>query len=186
MIVHAARLGAVVVVLIACSREQPTRYARHMAAVPPQIVTLASDALTVAAEIKVSGDVDAVLREHALAPRYAPVMMKHFELMRELHRVGLQSRIRYPRSSVSVRHDQFCQRGDVANLVVAAMVRYDMESIPPNSGSPGYTAGLEEHVFRFEHRAGGLWVMVSHREITLAEMHQRGVAMRLRNPCGPR
>ena len=151
--------------------------------VPAEIATLAIDALRAAAEIKVSGEAGAVLRQHALSPRYAAAMAKHFALMDKLHRVGLQSRIRYPRSSVSVRHDQFCEKGRVAHLVVTAMVRYDMEPIPPATGSPSYTAGEEEHVFRFERRDGGTWVMANHHEISLEEMHQREVVTRLRNPC---
>lgn len=151
---------------------------------PPEIATLTTDALRAASEIKVGGDPDAVLRGHVLSPRYAAAMAKHFALMRELHRVGLQSRIRYCRPAVTVRHDQFCQTGNVAHLAVTAMVRYDMEPIPPAAGTPPYTAGQEEHVFRFERRDGGPWVIASHHEIDLAEMHQEEVVTRLRNPCG--
>ena len=85
---------------------------------------------------------------------------------------------------MSVRHDQFCENDGVAHLVVTAMVRYDMESIPPATGAPPYTAGQEEHVFRFERREGGPWVMTNHHEIGLREMHQKEVVTRLRNPCG--
>lgn len=48
---------------------------------------------------------------------------EHFELMRKLHRVGLQSGIRCPRPSVSVRHDQFWENAGVAHLVTSAMVQ---------------------------------------------------------------
>jgi hypothetical protein len=180
------RLALIVAILAACSPdagESPSSR-RGPVEVPPEIATLAIDALRAAAEIKTSGDAGAVLREHERSPRYAAAMAKHFALMRELHRVGLQSRIRYPRSSVTVRHDRFCERGDVAHLVVTAMVRYDMEAIPPATGAPPYTAGQEEHVFRFERRDSGPWMMANHHEITLEEMHQKEIVTRLRNPCG--
>ncbi|HYC92040.1 MAG TPA: hypothetical protein VEO54_22700 [Thermoanaerobaculia bacterium] len=151
---------------------------------PPEIAELAVDALRAAAEVKVRGDVEAVLREHPLSLRYAAAMQEHFALMRELHHVGLRSKIRYPRSEVSVRHDRFCETGAVAHLVLTARVRYDMESVPPASGAPPYTAGEEEHVFRFERNAAGAWIVARHHEINLAEMHQPEVVRRLRNPCG--
>ena len=184
---YAARL-AVIVTLLACSAEHEEGAASHRQGtgqVPPEIATLAVDALHAASEVKVSGDTGAVLRKHHLAPRYTAAMAEHFALMNRLHRVGLQSRIRYPRSSVSVRHDQFCEKGLTADLVLTAMVRYDMEAIPPATGAPHYTAGQEEHVFRFERRNGKTWVMTHHHEISLAEMHREEVATRLRNPCGP-
>jgi hypothetical protein len=184
VLAHAIRLALIVVILAACSRDaNESRYSRRgPVEVPPEIATLAIDALRAASEIKVSGDADAVLGEHERSPRYAEPMAKHFALMRQLHQVGVQSRIRYPRSSVTVRHDQFCEKGQVAHLVVTAMVRYDMEAIPPATGSPHYTAGQEEHVFRFERRDGA-WVMADHHEINLEEMHQKEVVTRLRNPC---
>jgi hypothetical protein len=72
----------------------------------------------------------------------------------------------------------------VAHLVTSAMVRYDMEPIPPAGGSPPYTASQEEHVFRFERRDGATWVMATHHEISLEELHHEEVVTRLRNPCG--
>ena len=175
-------VALIVAILAACSPGE--KYSRRdPVEVPPEIATMAVDALRAASEIKVGGDAEAVLREHELASRYAAAMAQHFALMGELHRVGLRSRIRYPRSSVTVRHDQFCEKGRAAHLVVSAMVRYDMEPIPPATGSPGYTAGQEEHVFRFERR-DGTWVMASHHEINLEEMHQKEVVTRLRDPCG--
>ncbi len=186
VLAHAIRLALIVVILAACSRDtKESRYSRPgPVEVPPEIATLAIDALRAASEIKVSGDAEAVLREHELSPRYAAAMAKHFALMRKLHGVGLQSRIRYPRSSVSVEHDQFCETGGLAHLVLTAMVRYDMEPIPPATGTLGYTAGQEEHVFRFARRDGGPWMMANHHEIGLGEMHQKEVVTRLRNPCG--
>ena len=168
------RLALIAMLLGACARDEA----------PPEIATLAADALRAASEIKVSGDPDAVLRNHEQSPRYAAAMAKHFALMRELHRVGLQSRIRYARPVVTVRRDRFCEKGRIAHLVVTAMVRYDMEAIPPATGVPGYTAGEEEHVFRFERGEAGAWMMAYHHEISLGEMHQKDVVARLRNPCG--
>ncbi|HEY0144266.1 MAG TPA: hypothetical protein VGF48_25495 [Thermoanaerobaculia bacterium] len=183
---HPVRVALIVAILVACS--PGAKESRHHAVpepvVPPEIASLALDSLRAAAEIKMSGDAGAVVREHALSPRYAAAMSKHFALMRELHLVGLQSRVRYPRSTVSVRHEQFCEQGLVAHLVVTAMVRHDMESIAPASGAPPYTAAQEEHVFRFARRNDGTWVMTNHHEIDLAEMHQEELAARLRNPCG--
>jgi hypothetical protein len=176
---HVARL-ALIAATLACSPGEEERSVD----VPPEIATLAVDALRAASEIKAGGDADAVLRGHALSPRYATAMAKHFALMRKLHQVGLESRIRYPRSYVSVQHDQFCEKGGVAHLVATAMVRYDMEAIPPAAESPPpYTAGQEEHVFRFERREDGTWTIANHYEISLAEMHQKDVVARLRNPC---
>ncbi len=171
-------LAVIVALLCACSREEP-----KPPNVPPEIATLAGDALHAASQIKVSGNIEAVLREHPLAPRYVDAMRKHFEMMRMLHGVGLQSNLRYPRYALQVRHDQFCQDDATANLVVTTMVRYDYEHIPPVEGAPPYTAGEEEHVFRFERR-GGVWMMAHHHEISLAEMHQEELVTRLRNPCG--
>jgi hypothetical protein len=184
VLARGVRLALIVAVLAACSPDaKESQYSRRgPVEVPPAIATLAIDALRAASEIKVSGDADAVVREHALSPRYAQAMAKHFALMRKLHLVGLQSRIRYPRSTVSVRHHQFCETGRVAHLVVTTMVRYDMEAIPPATGAPHYTAGQEEHVFRFERRDGA-WVMADHHEISLEEMHQKEIVTRLRNPC---
>jgi hypothetical protein len=65
------------------------------------------------------------------------------------------------------------------------MTRYDMEAVSPNADPPGYTSGQEEHVFEFERRNGGHWVMVTHHEISLEEMHQKEIVTRLRNPCRP-
>ncbi|HEX6160047.1 MAG TPA: hypothetical protein VF111_07770 [Thermoanaerobaculia bacterium] len=184
MIARSLRLSLLLAVLAACSRGGEDRAAaRPNVTVPPEIATLAADALRAASEIKVGGDIEAVLRAHQRSPRYAAAMAKHFALMRELHRAGLEARLRYPRSSVAVQHDQFCQRSGVAHLVVTAMVRYDMESIPPAAGAPPYTAGQEEHVFRFEQGPNGQWTMAAHHEIGLAEMHQKEVVARLRNPC---
>lgn len=162
----------------ACSRQKPAPPPQ----VPAELASLAGDALHAASQIKVSGDIDAVLRRHTLAPRYATAMRKHFELMTVLHRAGVRAHVRHPRYTLQLRHEQFCQDETTANLVISTMTRYDMESIPPAEGAPPYTAGAEEHVFRFERR-GGAWVMALHHEISLAEMHQKGVAERLRNPC---
>jgi hypothetical protein len=181
VITSLARLAVIIVLLSACSQEHEPPPSPVL--VPPEIAELANDALRAASEVKVSGDIDAVLREHPLSPRYSAVMGEHFELMRELHRVGLDARIRYPRYSVTIRHDQFCQDARTAKLVVTARVRYDMESIPPVSGAPPYTASQEEHVFGFERRGGTEWVMAAHHEITLEEMHRKDVLTRLRNPC---
>jgi hypothetical protein len=153
--------AGLVAALLACAREEP---------VPPEIAAISADALRAAAEIKVGGDVESVVRAHPLAPRYASAMAGHFALMRELHEVARRAQLRYPRSAVTVRHDQFCIDDGAAHLAVTAMVRYDMEGIPPNRGTPPYTAGEEQHVFRFERR-GGTWMMVGHDEITLAERH---------------
>jgi hypothetical protein len=170
------RVALMTIALLAACSPEP---------VPPAIAELATDALRAASEIKVRGDVDAVLREHPHAPRYAAAMAKHFRLMRKLHGVGLQSSIRYPRSYLQVRHDQFCERGDTAHLVVTAGVRYDMEPIPPARGTPHYTASEEQHVFRFHRDGQGQWMMAAHHEITLAELHDRETVARLRNPCAP-
>ena len=178
-----SRVALVVTVLAGCSRAEEPRYARRMSEVPPELAMLAADALRAATDIKVTGDVEAVLlRERPRSARYEAAMRGHFELMRELHRVGQQSHVRYLRPDVSVRHDQFCADATTAYLVMAARVRYDMEALAPNSGTPPYTASEEEHVFRFERRNGS-WMMTSHHEITLAERKQRELVMRLRNPC---
>jgi hypothetical protein len=166
-----------VLLLGACSPEREEN-------VPQEIAELATDALRAASEVKVSGDIDAVLRAHPLSPRYSAAMRKHFELMSRLHRVGLQTRIRYRRYSLEVRHDQFCEDERTAKLAVTTLVRYDMEAVPPNAGSPGSTSGQEEHGFGFERRDGSAWVMVTHHEISLEEMHRKEVVTRLRNPCG--
>ena len=172
---------ALIMALLACSPRE------ELSEAPAEIALLAADALRAASEIKVSGDPDAVARRHEQSPRYAQAMAKHFALMRALHLAGLQSRIRYPRSSVTVRHDQFCEKEGVAHLVVTAMVRYDMEAIPPATGGPPpHTASQEEHVFRFERLDQRKWVMTNHHEISLAEMHRKDVVARLRNPCGTR
>jgi len=180
-------LAVIIMILGACSRDLseqgPQGSAHRPANVPPDIAGLATDALRAAAEVKVGGDIDAVLRAHPLSPRFSVAMREHFELMQRLHRVGLQSRLRYPRYSVAVRHDQFCEDGRTAKLVVTAIVRYDMEMDPPNTSAPPYTAAQEEHVFGLERRNGGQWMIVKHHEIGLGEMHQRDVVRRLRNPC---
>jgi hypothetical protein len=135
-----SRIALIAAALAACSPAEPPRRSDEVVAVPAEIARLATDSLEAASEIKVSGDRDAVLRERPLSPRYAPAMRKHFELKGELHRVGLRAKIRYPRYELAVRHDQFCEAGGVAHLVVTAYVRYHMEAIPPNDASPPYTA----------------------------------------------
>jgi len=177
------RVALISAVLAACSRPEEPRYARRIVEVPPEIAALAVDSVRAASEIKVSGDTEAVLREHPRSARYALAMTNHFDLMRELRRAEEQSNVRYVRPDVTVRNDQFCSDGTTAVLVMAARVRYDLEAIPPNGGTPPYTASEEDHVFRFERRIGG-WMMTSHHEITDAERKQREVVTRLRNPCG--
>lgn len=174
-------LLVVLLSIVACAPEEQPRSA---ALLPDEIARLTVDALRAAADVKVSGDIDAVLRQHTQSARYETAMRKHFAMMRELHLVGQRSQLRYRDPSVEVRHEQFCEQNGVAHLVAIATVRYDMESIPPASGAPPYTAGEEQHVFRFQRVGDGTWMMASHHEISLAEMHQRDVVARLRNPCG--
>lgn len=179
-------LSSPLIVAVSCSPSGEAPAARADAtgpvAAPAPLLALAEDALRASAEVKVRGDVEAVLRTHPLAPKYRDALQPHFALMRRLHEVGLRSRLRYPGYELSVEPREFCSDGRTAKLLLAAAVKFTMEGIPPDSGVPPYTAGGEEHVFHFRNE-GGEWMISDHYEITLAEMHDPARVRRLRHPC---
>jgi hypothetical protein len=158
-----------VALLCACSREEP-----KPANVTPEIATLASDALHAASQIKVSGNIEAVLREHPLAPRYVDAMRKHFEMMRMLHGVGLQSHLRYP----------LCVAGAPRSVLSG---RCHRESRGDHDGALRHGTHPTRRRRAAVHRGWGgarLPLRATRRRLDDVEMHQEELVARLRNPCG--
>lgn len=152
------------------------------AVVPPPLLSLTEDALRAAAEIKISGNADSVLASHRLSAAYQEQMRDHFALMQKLHRVSVESRIRYPRYELSLEPKKFCGDSTSASLLVNVTLRFDMESLEQAGGTPPYTASSEEHIFRFRNVEQN-WSISGHHEITMAEMHDLNKIRQLRSIC---
>jgi hypothetical protein len=180
---------------VACADVAPhPRHAGDPATPPDTVVAalsvLARDALRANAEMRVHGDIEAVLRRRPSAPRYRAAMWPAFRLTRYLRGVSERDGVRYVRSEIAVEPAEVCRVGSTVRMLVREQARFDMAPVRPGGAMPPYTAGAADHLFYFEQvpelGAGSgarEWVVTYHHEVSLAERHDHAAARRLLHPC---